>query len=106
MKKIRSGDQVVLISGDEKGRQGKVLRVLPGGEKVVVQGLNMMWKHLRKTQKHPQGGRLQKEAPLNVSKVMLLNPSTGKPERVGIKKTDAGSIRFFKKSKNEVGKAE
>ncbi len=103
--KIHRGDQVAVIAGDEKGKQGKVLRVV-SEDRIIVEGVNYIWKHLRKTQKTPQGGRLQKEAPLHVSNVMLVNPKSGKPERVGVRREDGKAVRYFKKSGNPVGKGD
>ncbi len=102
-RKITRGDQVMVVTGDEKGKQGKVLRMAPG-DRLVVEGVNYIWKHLRKTQKTPQGGRLQKEAPLHISNVMLVNPKSGKPERVGVRREEGKAVRYFKRSDNPVGK--
>lgn len=99
-RRIRSGDTVIVVAGDERGKQGKVLRF--SGDRVVVEGVNYIWKHLRKTQKTPQGGRVQKEAPIHVSNIMLLNTKTGKPERVGVRREDGKAVRVFRRSKQPV----
>jgi large subunit ribosomal protein L24 len=70
--KIRKDDRVLVITGDDRGKQGRVLRVLRDEDRVVVEGVNYIWKHLRKTQQNPQGGRLQKEAPISLSNVKVL----------------------------------
>ena len=79
---IKSGDQVMVIAGADKGKQGRVLRVLVGRDRVVVEGVNRVWKHVRPSQRNPQGGRIQKDAPIHMSNVMPIDPSTGKPTRV------------------------
>ena len=75
---IKRGDTVVVIAGADKGRQGKVLRLIPEKNRVVVEGINRVWKHVRPSQRNPQGGRIQKDAPIHVSNVLPLDPSTGK----------------------------
>lgn len=72
----------MVIAGSDKGRTGKVLRVLPDKNRVVVEGVNRVWKHVRPSQRTPQGGRIQKDAPIHVSNVQPLNPNTGKGTRV------------------------
>ncbi len=101
MNKIRKGDKVILNTGKEKGKQGIVLSVLKTGY-VLVEGLNMVKKHTRPNPaKNIQGGIINKEMPLNISNVALLNNLTQKADRVGIKKLDDGKkIRIFK-SNNE-----
>lgn len=73
---------MVIIAGADKGRTGKVLRVLPDKNRVVVEGVNRVWKHVRPSQRTPQGGRIQKDAPIHISNVQPLNPNTGKGTRV------------------------
>lgn len=82
--RIRKGDMVVVIGGDEAadGKTGKVLRILKDRNRVIVEGVNRVWKHVRPSQRNPQGGRIQKEAPLHISNVALLDPTTNKPTRV------------------------
>ena len=80
--RIRKDDVVVVISGDHKGARGKVLRVIPEKQRVLVEGVNMVYRHVRKSQRNPQGGRIQKEAPLHVSNVMPIDPKTDRPVRV------------------------
>ncbi len=88
--RIRKDDTVVVIAGDHKGARGKVLRVLPDKQRVVVEGVNMVFRHVRKSRRNPQGGRIQKEAPLHLSNVMPLDPRTDRPVRVRYEtKTDA-----------------
>ena len=79
---IKSGDQVIVIAGADKGKVGKVLRVLTDKDRVVVEGINRVWKHVRPSQRYPQGGRIQKDAAIHLSNVMPLDPTTGKGTRV------------------------
>ena len=102
MQKIRKGDQVVVTSGRDKGKKGAVLRVLESG-KVLVEGVNRVKKHQRPNPvKGQTGGIVEKEMPLSVSNVMLVNPATGKGDRVGFKFLEsqgaaaARKVRFFK----------
>ena len=102
MKTIRKGDQVVVLSGRDKGRRGAVLRVLSDGE-VLVESLNRVKRHTKPNpQANQPGGIIEKEMPLPLSKVALWNPATKKGDRVGIKRlSDGKKVRFFK-SNSEV----
>ncbi|MEE8171016.1 MAG: 50S ribosomal protein L24 [Phycisphaerae bacterium] len=80
--KIRKGDQVEVISGDHKGEVGKVLRVIPDRRLVLIEGVNLVYRHVRPNRKNPQGGRIRKEAPLHVSNVLPVDPKTGRGQRV------------------------
>ena len=72
---VRTGDTVQVTAGSSRGVQGRILRTIPSEGRVVVEGVNMVWKHLRRSREHPRGGRIQMEAPINVSNVMLLCPN-------------------------------
>ena len=96
--KIKKGDDVIVLTGKDKGRQGSVLRVLPKESRVVVEGLNMVQRHTRASQADPQGGIKHKEAPLHVSNVALVDPKSGGPTRVGFRIEDGKKVRFAKKS--------
>ncbi|HZN56549.1 MAG TPA: 50S ribosomal protein L24 [Planctomycetota bacterium] len=96
--RLKRNDLVVVISGTLRGKQGRVLRILRDDDKVIVQGLNLRFKHLRRSQKNPQGGRVQKEAPLPLSKVQLVDPKTNQPTRVGYRWEGDTKIRYAKKS--------
>jgi large subunit ribosomal protein L24 len=96
--KIKAGDKVVVIAGKDKGKVGKVLKVLPEEERVIVEGVRIVKKHLRPSQKYPEGGIIEKEAPIHISNVMLLDPKTNKPTRVGIKIVDGKKYRYAKRS--------
>ena len=102
MQRIRKGDEIVVITGKDKGRQGTVESVLENG-KVLVQGINIVKKHQRANPNMGvSGGIVDKEMPLNASNVMLFNPETGKGDRIGFKILEDGrKVRFFK-SNNEV----
>src|SRR5258707_4449331 len=95
---IKSGDQVVITTGSDKGKTGKVLRVLTDKERVVVEGINRVWKHVRPSQRNPQGGRIQKDAPIHLSNVMPLDPTSGKGTRVRFKDVDGHKHRVAVKS--------
>jgi len=82
--KIRKGDQVIVTTGRDKGKRGEVLRVLRAEERVLVQGVNMVKRHQRPSATSP-GGIVEKEAPVHISNVAHIDPSTGKPTRVGYK---------------------
>lgn len=79
---VRKGDMVEVISGDHKGQQGRVLRLVTKRDMVVVEGINMVYRHVRPSRRNPQGGRLRKEAPLHISKVLPVDPKTGRGSRV------------------------
>jgi large subunit ribosomal protein L24 len=101
MKKLRKGDQVVVLSGKDKGRTGAITRVFE--ETVLIEGVNVSKKHQRgNPQKNQPGGLLDKEMPLHVSKVAIWNPGSKKADRVGVKTLADGKRVRFLKSNNEV----
>jgi large subunit ribosomal protein L24 len=103
---VRKGDTVVVIAGRERGKRGKVLRVLPGEGRVIVERVNMMKKHQRPTQKLRQGGIIEREGALHLSNVMLVDPRNDKPTRVGIRRlSDGKKVRLAKKSGEMIDKA-
>jgi len=93
--KIKKGDRVVVLAGKDKGRQGNVLKVLPKESRVLVEGLNIAQRHTKPSQGDPQGGIKNKEAPLHVSNVALLD-SNGKPTRVGFRVEGDKKVRVAK----------
>lgn len=93
--KIKKGDRVVLLTGKDKGRQGSVLKVMPKEQRVLVQGLNMVQRHTKASQSDPQGGIKNKEAPVHVSNVAIVD-STGKPTRVGFRIDGDKKVRIAK----------
>ena len=101
--KIRKGDQVVVTTGREKGRQGEVVEVLRKDGRVLVQGVNMVKRHTRPSQTSP-GGIVEKEAPLHVSNVALIDPDSGKPTRVGYEVgKDGAKTRIARRSGKAIG---
>ncbi len=80
--KVRKDDRVEVISGEHRGQQGRVLRVIPKRDMVVIEGVNLVYRHLRPTRRNPQGGRIRKEAPLHVSNVLPVDPKTGRGARI------------------------
>jgi large subunit ribosomal protein L24 len=98
--KIKKGDTVVVLSGDAKGQEGKVLSINKEKMTAVVEGVNMVSKHTRPNAKAPQGGIVKMEAAVHVSNLMLIDPSNGKPTRVGRKMDEKSGklVRFAKKS--------
>ena len=96
---IKKGDTVYVNAGNDKGKTGRVLRVLVSKNRAVVEGLNMV----SKSAKHPQGGIIKMEAPIHVSNLNLLDPKSGKPTRVGRRKNEEGkTVRYSKKSGEEI----
>lgn len=96
--KIKKGDTVKVIAGESKGQEGKVLEVLLASRKVIVERVNLVSKHTRPNAKNTQGGIVKQEAPIHISNVMLVDPSSGKPSRVGRKEVDGKLVRYAKKS--------
>ncbi len=101
---IRKGDMVMVMVGDDQGTTARVLNVLPKKGKIIVEGVNQVYKHLRPSRQNPQGGRLSKEMPIDASNVMLIDPQTGQPTRVGVRYLPDGSKeRYSKKSGASMG---
>jgi len=100
---IKKGDTVQIIAGDHKGTTGKVLRVLPEKNKVVVQGQNLAKKHVRPSRKNPQGGRINVEQPIHISNVLPLNPKSSKGTRVRYQLSQDGSKKRVAVDGTEIG---
>lgn len=81
--KIRKNDNVMVIAGNDTGKTGKVLKVFPKENRLIIEGINLRKRHTKPSQNNPQGGILEKEAPINVSNVMLLDPKSNEPTRIG-----------------------
>jgi large subunit ribosomal protein L24 len=81
--KIRKNDNVLVTAGNDRGKTGKILKVFPKDNKVIVEGINLRKRHTKPSQKNPQGGIIEKEAPINASNVQLLDPKTNEPTRLG-----------------------
>jgi large subunit ribosomal protein L24 len=102
---IKSGDQVMITTGADKGKTGRVLRVIIDKDRVVVEGINRVWKHVRPSQRNPQGGRIQKDAPIHISNVMPLDPTSGKGTRVKFETRDGRKHRIAVGSGTDLGLA-
>ena len=96
---VKTGDTVVVISGKDKGKQGKIKAAVPKTSRVVVEGVNQVKRHVKPSQANPKGGIITKEAPIHVSKVMILDPETKKPTRVKkVQQQDGSYVRAAVKS--------
>jgi large subunit ribosomal protein L24 len=100
---IKKGDTVMVITGESKGQKGRILEVDRDKERAIVEGVNMVSKHTKPNAKSPQGGIIKKEAPVHLSNLMLLDPASGKPTRIG-KRLNAKNklVRYSKKSGEEI----
>jgi large subunit ribosomal protein L24 len=99
LRKIKKDDEVIVLTGRDKGKRGKVVRVITGDNRVIVQGVNMVKRHQRADQTNPQGGIVEKEATIHVSNVAHVDPKTGDATRVGVKVLEDGrKVRFAKRS--------
>lgn len=100
---IKKGDTVVVISGEYKGTEGKVLEMVTKTDKAIVEGVNLISKATKPNAKSPQGGIVKKEAPIHISNLMLVNPASGKPTKIGRKVNDKGKlVRYSKKTGEEI----
>src|SRR5512133_2938480 len=100
---IKKGDSVMVITGESKGQKGRVLEVIREKDRAIVEGVNMVSKHTKPNAKAPQGGILKKEAPVHISNLMLVDPTSGKPTRIGKRLNDKNKlVRYSKKSGEEI----
>ena len=100
---IKKDDNVIVIAGSDKGKTGKVLKVLVKENRAIVEGVNMVSKSTKPSAKNPQGGIEKKEAPIHVSNLNVVDPKTGKPTRIGRKANEEGAlVRYSKKSGEEI----
>jgi large subunit ribosomal protein L24 len=100
---IKKGDSVTVIAGESKGQKGRVLEVNRDKNKALVEGVNMVSKHTKPNAKAPQGGILKKEAPIHISNLMVVDPTSGKPTRIGRRLNDKNKlVRYSKKSGEEI----
>lgn len=95
--KIKKGDQVIVIAGDDKGKTGEVVKAMPSEGKVVVQGVNLVKRHTKPSQT-TSGGIITKEAPINVSNVAIVDPKSGKASKIGYKEENGKKVRFARTS--------
>ena len=100
---IKKGDTVYVLSGEDKGKQGRVLSVQVTKQRAIVEGVNIVTKSTKPSAKFPQGGLIKMEAPIHISNLSLIDPKSGKATRVGFRKDDKGvTVRYSKKSGEEI----
>ena len=99
---IKKGDNVYVLSGDDKGKTGRVLAVQRDKNRFLGERVNIFGKGTKPSAEHREGGRVKKEAPINISNVNLVDPKTGKPTRIAIKRVDGKAVRISKKSNQEI----
>jgi large subunit ribosomal protein L24 len=102
MMRVKKGDTVVVIAGKDKGRKGSVVKVFPKANRVLVEGVNVITKHQKPNAMNPQGGIINREAPIHISNVMPLDPETGKGTRVRFEMRDGKKVRIAVKSGKEI----
>jgi len=96
--KIKTGDTVVVTTGEHKGSEGRVMKVFRDTNKAIVEGVNLVKKHEKPSAANPQGGIIEKEAPLQISNLSLVDPKSGEPTRVGFRMENGEKVRYSKKS--------
>ncbi len=98
--KLKKDDIVVVLAGTSKGKEGKIIKVIPSTNRAIVEGVNMVSKHTKPNAANPQGGIIKQEASINISNLMLVDPKSGKPTRVGRRRDEKSGklVRFAKKS--------
>ena len=99
---IKKGDIVYVLAGEDRGKQGRVLKVLVQKQKAIVEGVNMVTKATKPNAQHPQGGLIKMEAPIAISNIALIDPKSGKPTRIIISSENGKAIRISKKSGEEI----
>ena len=99
---IKKGDNVYVLAGEDRGKEGRVLKVLVQKQKAIVEGVNMVTKATKPNAQHPQGGLIKMEAPIAISNIALIDPKSGKPTRVSIRRENGKVIRISKKSGEEI----
>jgi len=101
--RIKKDDTVIVLAGNDKGKTGKVLKMVTDSDRAIVEGVNMVSKSAKPSAKNPQGGIIKQEAPIHISNLSLIDPKSGKPTRVGYQKNDDGKkVRVAKKSGEEI----
>ena len=99
---IKKGDTVYVNAGNDKGKTGKVLSVIPDKDRAIVEGINMVSKHTKPNANQPQGGIIKREAGIHVSNLQLIDPASQKPTRIGRKFVDGKKVRYAQKSGEEI----
>ena len=102
MQRVMKNDTVEVVAGNDRGKRGRVLQVLPGKDRVLVEGIRYIWRHVRPSQKNPQGGRVQKEALIDTSKVMPVCPTCEKGVRVRFRGEGSAKVRVCAKCGHEI----
>lgn len=102
LSRIKTGDQVLVLSGKDKGKKGKVLQVFPHQQRVVVEGVNQMTKNVRARKEKETGQRVQFNGPIHLSNVMLIDPKSGKPTRVGVTMVGDKKVRVATRTKEQL----
>lgn len=97
---VKKGDTVKVISGNNKGKEGKISLMLVEDQKAIVEGVNLVTKHLKPTAQNPNGSIVKKEAPIHISNLMVVDPSNGQPTRIGRKLNKEGKLQRFSKKTN------
>lgn len=100
--RIKKGDNVYVLAGEDKGKTGRVLQVLREKNRAIVEGINMVTKATKPTAQYPQGGLVKKEAPIHISNLNLVDPKSGKPTRIAVKRENGKVVRISKKSNQEI----
>jgi large subunit ribosomal protein L24 len=99
---VRKGDTAIVISGNDKGKKGKVLEVIPAKSRAIIEGVNMITKHVKPSANNPEGGIERTEASIHISNIMVVDPSSGEPTKVGRKLNDNGKLQRFSKKTGEL----
>lgn len=99
---IRKGDTAIVIAGNDKGNKGKVLEVIKDKNRAIIEGVNMITKHVKPSANNPEGGIEKTEAPIHISNIMLVEPSNGEPTRIGRKLNEEGKSQRFSKKTGEL----
>ncbi|MBO5455126.1 MAG: 50S ribosomal protein L24 [Muribaculaceae bacterium] len=100
---IKKGDIVYVLAGEDRGKEGRVLKVLREKQRAIVEGINMVTKATKPNAQHPQGGLIKMEAPIHISNIALIDPKSGKPTRISCRRDEKGNvIRIAKKSGEEI----
>lgn len=99
---IKKGDKVKVLTGNDRGKTGEVLEVIPSKQKALVEGVNVKHKHEKPSAANPNGGINKKEAPVHISNLMLIDPATGEPTKVGRKADEEGKLQRYSKKTGEI----
>ncbi len=99
---IKKGDTVYVLAGEDRGKTGRVLSVQAAKDRAIVEGCNMVTKAAKPSAKHPQGGLVKMEAPIHISNLSLIDPKSGKPTRIALRREDGKVVRISKKSGEEI----